>query len=178
MRKENFVIKQVKISEWALLLKISKETFSATFGHLNTKENFDKYMAENLTEACVKKELANTDSTFYFYYLENKLAGYTKLNENKAQTETGLENAIEVERFYLYKAFQGKGLGRKMMEHVFQIARKKNRSRIWLGVWEKNKSAIKFYEKLGFAEFGSHDFYLGDDLQTDLMMGIKMDLKT
>ena len=46
----------------------------------------------------------------------------------------------------------------------------RNKSKIWLGVWEKNISAIKFYRKLGFKIFSSHDFQLGDDLQTDLMM--------
>jgi ribosomal protein S18 acetylase RimI-like enzyme len=46
---------------------------------------------------------------------------------------------------------------------------------IWLGVWEENQKAIRFYKKNGFVEFGKHIFRLGDDDQTDIMM--KLDIK-
>ena len=41
---------------------------------------------------------------------------------------------------------------------------------IWLGVWERNERAIRFYEKWGFREAGTHDFILGNDVQNDLIM--------
>lgn len=41
---------------------------------------------------------------------------------------------------------------------------------MWLGVWEKNESAIRFYKGLGFVLHGAHSFYLGDEEQTDLIM--------
>ncbi|MNF16430.1 Protease synthase and sporulation negative regulatory protein PAI 1 [compost metagenome] len=41
---------------------------------------------------------------------------------------------------------------------------------IWLGVWEENKRALRFYEKNGFTVFDKHIFRLGNDEQTDLMM--------
>ena len=173
--EHDFKIKIVEDKEWELLLKIACETFAATFQHLNTKENFDKYIAENLNGKCVKKELANAGSVFYFYYFKKQLAGYVKLNENDAQTEELGASAIEIERIYLYEKFQGKGLGRKMMEHIFKIASEKNKSKIWLGVWEENIAAIKFYEKLGFKKIGSHEFYLGNDLQTDFLYAFRME---
>jgi ribosomal protein S18 acetylase RimI-like enzyme len=41
---------------------------------------------------------------------------------------------------------------------------------IWLGVWEHNHQAIKFYTTWGFEKFGDHLFLLGDDPQTDWLM--------
>ncbi|MEM9391391.1 MAG: GNAT family N-acetyltransferase, partial [Bacteroidota bacterium] len=41
---------------------------------------------------------------------------------------------------------------------------------IWLGVWEYNTDAIRFYERLGFTPFGQHSFILGSDHQTDILM--------
>jgi ribosomal protein S18 acetylase RimI-like enzyme len=41
---------------------------------------------------------------------------------------------------------------------------------LWLGVWEHNQKAINFYERNGFVTFGSHNFMLGNDKQTDLLM--------
>lgn len=46
---------------------------------------------------------------------------------------------------------------------------------VWLGVWEKNLGAIRFYEKNGFVPFDKHIFRLGDEKQTDILMIIKLD---
>jgi ribosomal protein S18 acetylase RimI-like enzyme len=51
---------------------------------------------------------------------------------------------------------------------------KKNVDYIWLGVWEKNTRAIKFYQKNGFEAFDKHTFKLGSDAQTDIMMRKKL----
>ena len=46
---------------------------------------------------------------------------------------------------------------------------------LWLGVWEKNEKAIRFYEKNNFKIFSSHEFKMGDEIQTDFLM--KLNLK-
>lgn len=38
---------------------------------------------------------------------------------------------------------------------------------LWLGVWEKNRRGIQFYEKHGFYVIGRHPFYMGQEEQTD-----------
>jgi ribosomal protein S18 acetylase RimI-like enzyme len=45
---------------------------------------------------------------------------------------------------------------------------------IWLGVWESNPRAIRFYEKQGFVEFDQPIFQLGDDAQTDILMKLNL----
>jgi diamine N-acetyltransferase len=41
---------------------------------------------------------------------------------------------------------------------------------LWLGVWEHNPRAIRFYEKHGFTTVGEQPFVLGKDPQRDLVM--------
>jgi diamine N-acetyltransferase len=41
---------------------------------------------------------------------------------------------------------------------------------VWLGVWERNARAIRFYEQWDFHPAGKQPFLLGADLQTDLVM--------
>ena len=41
---------------------------------------------------------------------------------------------------------------------------------MWLGVWEFNHKALKFYEKKGLKAFDSHVFQLGNDNQNDILM--------
>ena len=45
-------------------------------------------------------------------------------------------------------------------------------NKVWLGVWEKNFKAIRFYKKYGFKKFGQHNFLLRNDLQTDYLFEI------
>jgi diamine N-acetyltransferase len=45
---------------------------------------------------------------------------------------------------------------------------------LWLGAWERNARAIAFYRKMGFADVGQVDFYVGPDRQTDRVMVASM----
>jgi len=59
-------------------------------------------------------------------------------------------------------------------DQALQIARQRRADFLWLGVWEKNSKAIKFYQRDGFEEFDKHIFKLGNDEQTDIMMKLKL----
>ena len=87
-----------------------------------------------------------------------------------AQTEQVGEDALEVERIYALRRFKRQGLGTLMMERAMNEAANRGLNTVWLGVWEHNVAAQRFYERLGFSVFGSHVFTLGDDEQTDLLM--------
>ncbi len=114
-------------------------------------------------------ELTNPDSEFYFAMNEDDIAGYLKLNFNNAQTEFQDKNALEIERIYVSGEHHGKHIGRQMLDFAVDIAAKQF-DYVWLGVWEHNHKAIGFYEHHGFEIFSSHEFLLGDDRQTDLLM--------
>ena len=78
--------------------------------------------------------------------------------------------AIELERLYAVQHYIGRQVGKKLMEECVDRAVKMGYQTIWLGVWEKNIRAIKFYEKNGFRKFGEHVFMLGNDAQNDWLM--------
>ena len=61
-------------------------------------------------------------------------------------------------------------LENSLLDFAINIAREMQLKYVWLGVWEHNYKAISFYEHNGFNVFGSHDFLLGEDRQTDLLM--------
>ncbi|WP_243428090.1 GNAT family N-acetyltransferase [Clostridium rhizosphaerae] len=56
------------------------------------------------------------------------------------------------------------------IKKAIEIGKINNLNYIWLGVWEHNVAAIRFYEKQGFVKFDTHIFKLGDDEQTDNLM--------
>ena len=167
-------IRKLDITDLENLQKISITTFRETFEEVNSEEDMQKYLDENLSLERLKSELENLDSEFYFIENENKNLGYLKLNFENAQTEKVEENYFEIERIYVLKAFLGQKIGQILFDKAIEIGREKNLEYVWLGVWEENHRAIKFYEKNGFEIFGKHDFVLGEDVQTDLLMKMKI----
>tara|TARA_R110000868_G_scaffold181681_5_gene422641 strand:- start:779 stop:1297 length:519 start_codon:yes stop_codon:yes gene_type:complete len=170
-------IEYKKITEVDLneLINISKSTYIDTFSWGNSIENMSSYINFAFNSERLTNELNEVLSEFYFFYYEDKIAGYIKINFGNAQTEIKENNAMELERIYVLKSFQGKNIGKKVLEKVIAIAHQRNMEYLWLGVWEKNEKAIRFYEKNNFKIFSSHEFKMGDEIQTDFLM--KLNLK-
>lgn len=169
-----FNIRKVDHNDLRELQKIGKITFKETFGADNSNDDMAKYLKDSFSLEKLNAELNNPDSAFYFAENENEIIGYLKVNTGKAQTENILDNSFEIERIYVRSTFHGKSVGKLLFNKAKQLAKEKNVNEIWLGVWEENFKAIKFYEKNGFLVFGTHNFILGDDIQTDVMMKLEL----
>ncbi|MGM8216609.1 GNAT family N-acetyltransferase [Bacillaceae bacterium W0354] len=152
------------------LQEISVETFNDTFKDQNSPENMKAYLEKAFNMNQLERELSNRSSQFFFVNVNDKIAGYLKINVNDAQAEEMGEDSLEIERIYIRSQFQKQGLGKYLLNHALEMAEELNKKKIWLGVWEKNENAIAFYEKLGFVKTGAHSFYMGDEEQTDFIM--------
>lgn len=165
---------KVTCEEVETLQKISIQTFSDTFAPMNSEENMRIYLEKSFTIKKLKDELNNPDSTFYFAKIDHQVVGYLKLNFGSSQTELKDQSAIEIERIYVSKDYHGKNVGQLLFQKAIGIGKENHYNYIWLGVWEKNYRALKFYRKNGFREFDTHIFMMGNEEQTDLLM--KLDL--
>ncbi|MCH4851422.1 GNAT family N-acetyltransferase [Bifidobacterium pseudolongum] len=154
---------------------LSIATFAETFASLNTEEDMEQYNERHFSTDELQREIDNPDSTFVVAKVDGVPAGYMKVNVGDAQTEEMLGNRMEVQRLYILRQYKRNGLGTRFMHTAFDMARAQGKSVIWLGVWEHNDAAIAFYKRMGFVQFGSHDFVLGEDRQTDLLMEAAVD---
>lgn len=154
---------------------LSIATFAETFASLNTEEDMEQYNERHFSTDELQREIDNPDSTFVVAKVDGVPAGYMKVNVGDAQTEEMLGNRMEVQRLYILRQYKRNGLGARFMHTAFDMARAQGKSVIWLGVWEHNDAAIAFYKRMGFVQFGSHDFVLGEDRQTDLLMEAVVD---
>ncbi len=169
-----YPIVKVNLDDLIPLQKLSRQTFYEAFSSGNTEENMNKYLEEGFSLDKLSRELKDENTAFYFVKSADENIGYMKLNEGPAQTELQKEDSFEIERIYVISDYQGKGIGRQLLEKAIQMAREKKATYIWLGVWEENKSAIQFYKKNGFVAFDAHYFMVGDDKQTDIMMKLTL----
>ena len=161
---------RVKKTDLLALQEISRQTFFDTFGEVNTIEDMNHYLKVNLSMEQLTLELSNPSTFFYFAKSGNEILAYLKLNESDAQTEKRKVLSMEIERIYVRKEYQNRGVGQYLLDYSIQITKDNQLKLIWLGVWEHNVSAIRFYERNRFQFFGKHSFILGSDEQTDLLM--------
>lgn len=154
----------------ATVLQIGTETFVETFAESNTKEDLAKYLADHFNDYRIREELSNPESFFFLACEDEMIVGYLKVNTGKSQTELKDEVSLEIERIYVKQAYHGKKVGQLLYDKALEIACQLGKTYIWLGVWEENAKAIRFYGKNGFVVFDKHIFRMGDDEQTDLMM--------
>jgi ribosomal protein S18 acetylase RimI-like enzyme len=163
-------IRKATLSDLEAIQKISTQTFIETFAAVNTPENIANYVKDSFNSEQLTSELNNVNSQFYLATSGNEILGYLKINFGDAQTETITKNALEVHRIYVSQAFHGKNVGQLLLDEVKKIAQHTGVDYIWLGVWEENHRALRFYTKNGFVEFDKHVFTLGNEEQTDLLM--------
>jgi len=163
-------IQKLTLADADVLLALSKKTFFDFFAHLNKPEDMEAYSSVAFTPQKIQSELSNPNSHFFFAMLNGEIAGYLKLNYGTAQTEFQDSNAVEIERIYVLAEHHGKKIGHQFIDFTLKEAAAKKLQYVWLGVWEHNQKAFTFYKKHGFEVFSSHEFVLGSDKQTDLLM--------
>ena len=128
------------------------------------------HLDNHFTLEKLASEIQNRHSAFFFAVHECTPVGYLKLNQGSAQTVLSNDQAVEIERIYVDRLFKGRGIGKTFILKAEEFANASRAKYLWLGVWEHNEQAIRFYEKNGFVKFSHHIFKLGDDEQTDLIL--------
>lgn len=167
-------IKPIGIEQLNELESISRTTFADTFAADNSSEDLENYLNASFNKEKLTEELSNPQSEFSFAYIKETPVGYLKINTGEAQTEIKNQNGLEIERIYVLEAYQGHKIGQALFSTVLERAEFHQVDFVWLGVWEKNEKAIRFYEKNGFIAFDKHVFVLGKDVQTDIMMKLTL----
>ncbi|WP_316804444.1 GNAT family N-acetyltransferase [Pedobacter nototheniae] len=167
---ETITIERARLEDISKLQEIGRTTFSETFANEENEENMQNYLEQSFSIDKLTGELKNKDSQIYFAKIRARVIGYLKINIGEAQTEKLDDGAFEIERIYVLKEFQGQKIGQMLYQKAIELANDIKASYLWLGVWEENHKAKKFYEKNGLIAFDKHAFWLGNDEQTDLMM--------
>lgn len=173
-KMQNIQLRKAESQDLISLQKIGKLTFAETFSSDNSEENLRLYLETAFSTEKVQGELSDENAAFYFAEFENEIIGYLKVNYGDSQTEIKSEKALEIERIYVLREFHGKQIGQMLYEKAIELAKDIHAEFVWLGVWEQNPRAIRFYEKNGFRAFDKHIFRLGNDEQIDIMMKLML----
>ncbi len=154
----------------AKIAALGEKTFFESFAKDNDLKDMHSYLSQAFTTAQIRMEMAEVGSVFLLAYKGQDICGYAKTQIGKADTSTFGPNPIELMRLYVDGSHQRSGVGAILIRRVIEMGIEDGYQTMWLGVWEKNVQAQKFYQRHGFDVVGKKQFVLGQDVQTDLIM--------
>ena len=102
--------------------------------------------------------------------LEGIPAGFLQLRLGHREPWVTGQHPVELQRIYVLRALQARGLGAALMRTALDQARSWGADFLWLGVWEHNEKAQAFYARHGFHEAGDHVFRIGQQIDRDLIL--------
>jgi diamine N-acetyltransferase len=167
-------IRELSEKDIPVLRDLAIQIYRDTFSDANTPENMEAFISKDYSVSSFQREFREDGSHYYFALDHDQPAGYLRLRKNsEADFHLG-SNTIELHRLYIDVNYQGKQVGSLLMQHALDVAKAMKVDWIWLGVWEHNPKAQKFYSKWGFERFAEHVFYMGDEAQTDWLLKKKI----
>ena len=105
------------------------------------------------TEEFISDVITNDDEALFVAEYDDQIIGIVQISIREAP-----DIPIMVPRRYavitnlaVKEKFRRSGIGRSLVEKAHRWAMKKGATQIELNVWEFNRPAIAFYEKLGYA---------------------------
>lgn len=167
-------IRYGNIHDAIMLSELGAKTFHETFAKDNTPENMDAYIKMSFSPEIQLAELSTPEIIFLIVEVEGIPVGYAQLILNSRDETIQGMRPLELRRIYADQEYQGKGVGKELIQATIREAGQHDCDCIWLGVWEKNQRAIDFYKKWGFRQVGTHVFSVGDDPQNDFIMELAL----
>ena len=135
-----------------LLSEVATVAYLAHYTYL-WHDNGEYYVNRSFNHDRFKQEMADDNARFYLIYVADEAVGFLKLNLDKGIDHYDADIALELERIYILPKATGQGVGKKVMDFVLDIARKRQKSLVWLKSMDSSK-AIPFYQQQGFITCG------------------------
>jgi diamine N-acetyltransferase len=167
----NWTIRQARAADAMKLSELAERTFRDAFSSLNTEENMNLHCATAFSSEIQLGEITNPDILTLVAESGDELVAFAQVHLRGDMPDCiAFSPAVELHRIYVQQNFHGAGLARDLLAEVMETAKHRGAAAVWLGVWEQNPRAIRFYQRSGFTEVGDHVFVVGTDPQRDLVM--------
>ncbi len=140
-------MQKAEVKDALLLSSVALKAYADHYLHL-WHDGGKWYMKKSFSAEKIADELADPDAVFYLAFYNNSPAGFMKLNLQAPFRNH--KNALELERIYLSKDSQGKGIGKELVQRTLTVAKENNKDLVWLKAMDTSTESIAFYKKMGF----------------------------
>ncbi|WVF70167.1 hypothetical protein IAT40_004955 [Kwoniella sp. CBS 6097] len=172
-----FMFRRATTADAGEISSLVGTTWAEHFGWSIPPANLDEYLNISLAPAQFAKEIADEKFNFILALAQatsaggdTEILGVAQLHAGPPEECLTLPKPIFLKRFYLKTSTHGTGLSSALLQSAEQVARELGYESIWLGVWENNGRAMRFYEKMGFERKGEQFFFAGGSKRKDWVL--------
>lgn len=164
------VIRRATPGELSTYVEISRRTFVDTFGHVHPPDEVAAHVAATYNADLLRGDLQGEDRVVLAMCDGDTWLAYALIVLGAATPSVGGARPSELVRFYVDRPWHGSGAADALMAAVMGVAREAGGDALWLGVWEHNPRAIRFYERQGFRIVGSKVYVYAGHHENDHIM--------
>ena len=152
--QDEIAIRNWTREDFSIVKNILLETWKNTYTFIPEEDiltHFEKHYSEDrlieiLNDPFSKGIIAEVNSV---------PAGWLKLFEDL------INKKFFVSSLYVLPEYQGFGLGKKLLNESYRIAKEKHFPKVWLGVMKQNVKSLDWYKNLGFVFDEEEPFQMG-----------------
>jgi diamine N-acetyltransferase len=158
-----FEIAVATLNDLDTLRDLGASTYRAHFAQIWSPAGLHEYVSQQFSASKLIEELSGFQTRYLIVTTQGRPCGYAKISKNRPCLYDFSGTGLELEKIYFLPDTAGKGLGKRVLQRVFNEASAAANSFVWLEVLKSNVAGRRFYESLGFSVIGEKPF------ATDLM---------
>ena len=139
--------------------RLGIETYRQHFSEIWSEKGMQDLLRRDFADEVLAASLSSTDQTCWMLINDpsGQEVGFIKINWQQPDPIDGMMGA-ELQKIYFLEHAAGKGYGLQAMQAIFDHARQRSETSIWLDVLNSNTGASRFYLRLGFKALGEVPF--------------------
>ncbi|KYD09537.1 hypothetical protein B4102_1935 [Heyndrickxia sporothermodurans] len=139
------IIRRARITDANGIAKVHVDSWRTTYKNIVPDSFLDKLSYEQRTELW-KRNISEEGN--YVFVAENDAGEIVGFVSGGKRENNHIENAGDLTAIYILESYQGKGIGRRLVDPMFRQFEELGYTTIFVEVLEQNKSR-HFYEALG-----------------------------
>jgi len=133
---------------------LAQQTWPDTYGQILSAEQLQYMLNLFYSPAALRRQMLDEKQQFLVVERGEEPIGFA------AWSATAEPGVFKLHKLYVLPGGQGKGLGRGMLQYIFDAIRPEGAKQLRLNVNRYNK-ARQFYERMGFTVIGEVDVPIG-----------------
>ncbi|WP_366296680.1 GNAT family N-acetyltransferase [Paenibacillus sp. AN1007] len=159
------LIREAVMNDAEGIAKVHVDSWRTTYHEIIPEKFLNSLSYEQRTELWIENIGKTDDFVILAENTEGKIVGFADCWKRETNTVT---DAVDLTSIYILKAYQGIGLGKQLLKHIFHHSNALGYQRIFVNVLEDNKTRY-FYEHYGAHLYESVQVKIGGKVLNELV---------
>lgn len=160
-------IRPVRPDEYARVAALARLIWYATYPGIVSTAQLEYMLAGRYSVEAMTRSVTAGELTYDWLLVDGEPQAFT------AYGPSGTAGELKLQQLYVHPAWQRRGLGGRLLQHVEAHARRTGHATVMLTVNKQNARAIAAYQKAGFRVREAATFDIGEGYVMDDFVMVK-----